>query len=84
MKVTSIESAFGLCGLRCSAASNNYYSVGASALNSVPDTMDGCSDKSICDDLGLWVGTMVYSRQNYRPLRKSSGRGAFGRQPGNR
>lgn len=53
MKVTSIESAFGHCGPRCSAASNNYYSEGASALNSVPHTMDGCSDKSICDDLGL-------------------------------
>lgn len=73
MKVTSIELAFGRCGLRCSAASNNYYSVGKSALNSVPDTMDGCSDKSICDDLGLWVGTMVYPRQNYKSLRKSSG-----------
>lgn len=84
MKVTNIESSFGLRGLICSAASNNYYSVGANALNSVPDTMDGCSDKSICDDPGLWVGTVAYSRQNYRSLRKSSGRGAFGRQPGSR
>lgn len=84
MKVTNIQSAFRLCGLRCSVVDSNYYSVGASALNSVPDTMDGCSNKSICDDLGLWVGLMAYSRQSYRPLRKSSGRGAFGRQPGNR
>lgn len=53
MKVTNIESAFGLSGLRCSAVSNNYYSVGKSALNSVSDTMDGFLDKSICDDLGL-------------------------------
>lgn len=84
MKVTNIESAFRVCGLRRSAASNNYYSAGASALNGVPDTMDGCSDKSICDDLGLWVGTTAHPRQSYRPPRKSSGRGGFGRQPGNR